>query len=253
MSQLQRSNTLPSFSQDPDVFPPHWSFSSQARATFSSMSPHPFSSGSGDALPDNDTNVPRIAGTVRTKDGKMGKGKGKANAKKPYTSRPASALRKTQSDASVTRFHQWDPSQLNRKLSSTPESEASGSSSSSRSKTMHEPVKCLWAGCEGPSFTDREELRTHIHTHTGPSRKEPIKCRWGKCKKDMQVDSVVRHILCGHAFSDGFACDLCGATCSRSDAKLRHRKDICKVCAVCRLRFKTVADRETHERQCMPF
>ncbi|TDL15141.1 hypothetical protein BD410DRAFT_136935 [Rickenella mellea] len=252
-SQLQRSHTSP-YSQYTTVFPSHSSFSSQTFATSSFTTTQFSSSSSHEQLPDNDTNVPRLSGAVRTKDGK--KGKGKVKDKKPYTPKPTPALRRTQSDTSATRFLPWDPSQLSRKLSSTPESDGSGSSTSSsgrRRKTMPIAVKCLWEKCEGPSFTDREALRKHIHTHTGSSRKDPMTCLWKDCKKIMQVDSVVRHILSGHAFPDEFACDLCGASCSRSDAELRHRKDICKVCAGCKLQFKTVDDRFAHEQQCRRF
>ncbi|KAG1824038.1 hypothetical protein EV424DRAFT_1396664 [Suillus variegatus] len=48
-------------------------------------------------------------------------------------------------------------------------------------------------------------------------------CHWDGCGKEMQKESISRHIVTVH-LSDKMKCGSCGKQFTRSDSKLRHLK-----------------------------
>lgn len=89
------------------------------------------------------------------------------------------------------------------------------------------PGRCRWdGGCLSVLTVDRSEVMKHLqllHGVKSGGDKDKMPCHWDGCGKEMQKESISRHIVTVH-LSDKMKCGSCGKQFTRSDSKLRHLK-----------------------------
>lgn len=89
------------------------------------------------------------------------------------------------------------------------------------------PGRCRWdGGCLSVLTVDRSEVMKHLQLHHNVKSggdKDKMLCHWDSCGKEMQKESISRHIVTVH-LSDKTKCGSCGKQFTRSDSKLRHLK-----------------------------
>lgn len=87
--------------------------------------------------------------------------------------------------------------------------------------------RCRWdGGCLSVLTADRSEVMKHLQLHHGVKSggdKGKMLCHWDGCGKEMQKESISRHIVTVH-LSDKTKCGSCGKQFTRLDSKLRHLK-----------------------------
>ncbi|KAG1794339.1 uncharacterized protein HD556DRAFT_1308058 [Suillus plorans] len=87
--------------------------------------------------------------------------------------------------------------------------------------------QCCWdGGCLSVLTVDRSEVMKHLQLHHGVKSggdKDKISCHWDGCEKEIQKESISRHIVTVH-LSDKTKCGGCGKQYTRLDSKLRHLK-----------------------------
>lgn len=88
---------------------------------------------------------------------------------------------------------------------------------------------CRWGGvsCSSLLTFDKSEVGKHLQLKHGVKSggdKEKMTCSWDGCGKEMNKESISRHIVAVHFSNKPEYCS-CGKQFARLDSKLRHRKN----------------------------